>query len=104
MRAAGAATAHLSQSPTPSRLLKRKGMWDNLLFVFSTDNGGPIYYNGSAGANNYPLRGGKMNNFEGGIRGNAFVSGGFLPPSVRGTKYAVTTLTNVPSNARHIHS
>lgn len=70
-----------------TRLLKRKGMWDNLLFVFSTDNGGPIYYNGSAGANNYPLRGGKMNNFEGGIRGNAFVSGGFLPPSVRGTKF-----------------
>ena len=28
-----------------------------------------------------------MNNWEGGIRGNSFVSGGFLPPSVRGTKF-----------------
>ena len=67
--------------------LKAKGMWDDLLVVFSTDNGGPIYGNGSAGANNYPLKGGKMNNWEGGIRGNAFVSGGFVPPSMRGTKY-----------------
>ena len=47
-------------------LLRSKGMWDNLLIVFSTDNGGPIYANGTAGANNYPLKGGKMNNWEGG--------------------------------------
>ena len=67
--------------------LKAKGMWDDLLIVFSTDNGGPIYGNGSAGANNYPLKGGKMNNWEGGIRGNAFVSGGFVPPAMRGVKY-----------------
>jgi hypothetical protein len=38
-----------------------------------------------AGANNYPLRGGKYSLFEGGIRANSFVSGGFLPPAVRGT-------------------
>ena len=67
--------------------LREKGMWDDLLLVFSTDNGGPIYFNGSAGANNYPLKGGKMNNWEGGIRGNAFVSGGFVPPAMRGVKY-----------------
>jgi len=66
---------------------KRKGMWDDTLVVFSTDNGGPVYGNGTAGANNFPLRGGKMNNWEGGIRGNAFVSGGFLPPSRRGIKW-----------------
>jgi arylsulfatase I/J len=40
-------------------LLKEKGMWDNTIVVFSADNGGPIYYNGSAGANNYPLKGGR---------------------------------------------
>ena len=40
--------------------LKAKGMWDNLLWVTSADNGGPIYANGSAGANNWPLRGGKV--------------------------------------------
>jgi len=37
-------------------VFKAKGMWDDLLMVFSTDNGGPIYNNGSAGANNCPLR------------------------------------------------
>ena len=40
--------------------LRQKEMWDNLLIVFSTDNGGPIYNNGSAGANNFPLKGGKV--------------------------------------------
>lgn len=39
------------------------------------------------GANNFPLTGGKASNWEGGIRGNAFVSGGYLPPSMRGIKY-----------------
>merc|ERR1712232_352738 len=40
---------------------------------------------GEAGASNYPLRGGKYSLFEGGIRSNSFVSGGFLPKAVRGT-------------------
>ena len=62
--------------------LKSKGMWDNTLLVFTTDNGGPIYEPGSA--NNYPLRGGKYSDFEGGVRTNTFISGGFIPPSSRG--------------------
>ena len=64
--------------------LKSRGLWDNLLLVTSTDNGGPVYLSG--GANNYPLKGGKMSDWQGGIRGNAFVSGGLLPEAVRGTK------------------
>ncbi len=45
-------------------LLKSKGMWDDMVVVFSADNGGPIYGNtGTGGANNYPLKGGKMNNW-----------------------------------------
>ena len=52
--------------------LKSRGMWDNLLFVTSSDNGGPVYPGG--GANNYPLKGGKMGDWQGGIRVNAFVS------------------------------
>lgn len=64
--------------------LKIRGMWDNLLFVTSSDNGGPEYAGG--GANNYPLRGGKLTDWQGGIRVNAFVSGGFLPQMMRGKK------------------
>ena len=64
--------------------LQKRGMWDNLLFVTSSDNGGPVYPGG--GANNYPLKGGKVSDWQGGIRVNAFVSGGFLPQAMRGKK------------------
>ena len=64
--------------------LKGREMWDNLLFVTSTDNGGPVYPGG--GANNFPLKGGKVSDWQGGIRGNAFVSGGYLPEAMRGQK------------------
>lgn len=64
--------------------LKAKEMWDNLLFVTSSDNGGPVYPGG--GANNYPLKGGKMSDWQGGVRVNAFVSGGYLPEKMRGQK------------------
>jgi arylsulfatase B len=66
-------------------LLKSKGLWDETLMVLSADNGGPLDVVES-GANNNPLRGGKYSEFEGGIRANSFVSGGYLPESVRGTK------------------
>ena len=65
--------------------IKAKGMWENSFVLVSSDNGGPIYRNGAAGANNYPLRGGKKSNFEGGVRVNAFVTGGIIPAAVRGT-------------------
>jgi arylsulfatase I/J len=64
--------------------LKKRNMWDNLLFVTSSDNGGPVYPGG--GANNYPLKGGKLTDWQGGIRVNAFVSGGYLPEKMRGQK------------------
>jgi len=63
--------------------LKAKGLWDNTFLLFISDNGGPIYNPGSA--NNYPLRGGKYNDFEGGVRVNAFLAGGAVPESMRGT-------------------
>lgn len=82
-------------------MLKDKGIWENTLIVLSSDNGGfvkpingpcnsdsnnrTICFNGEAGANNYPLKGGKYSSFEGGIRANAFVSGGYLPEKVKGT-------------------
>eukprot|EP00927_Polykrikos_kofoidii_P045563 TRINITY_DN3958_c0_g1_i1.p1 TRINITY_DN3958_c0_g1~~TRINITY_DN3958_c0_g1_i1.p1 ORF type:complete len:587 (-),score=57.24 TRINITY_DN3958_c0_g1_i1:104-1714(-) len=68
--------------------LKQKHMWENTLLVVSSDNGGPIYAGKSlrmfGGASNYPLRGGKTSDFEGGIRVNQFVSGGLIPKSMRG--------------------
>ena len=67
-----------------TRALKKKEMWDNLLFVTSSDNGGPVH-TGTA-ANNYPLKGGKLTDWQGGVRVNAFVSGGYLPEKMRGQK------------------
>ena len=65
--------------------LKTKGLWDNLLFIVSSDNGGPVSPPGQA-ANNYPLKGGKHTDWQGGVRVNAFASGGYLPESMRGRK------------------
>jgi len=75
--------------------LKVKGIYDNTLILMFSDNGGPIYVNSqrgvagktffvTGGANNYPLTGGKFGTFEGGIRVNAFVSGGYIPEARRG--------------------
>ena len=41
--------------------LKQRGLWDKLLFITSSDNGGPIFQ----AANNFPLRGAKYSNFQG---------------------------------------
>ena len=63
--------------------LKTNGLWNNTLIVFSSDNGGEINLDETA-ANNYPFRGAKFVPLEGGIRVNAFVSGGYLPSDRRG--------------------
>jgi arylsulfatase I/J len=76
---------------TVEAALRARGFWENLLWVTTSDNGGPLAKGqpgsslvGTSGSNNYPLRGGKIGNMEGGIRLNAFVSGGALPPARRG--------------------
>ena len=63
-----------------------KGMFENTLLAFLSDNGGPIYL--PAGANNYPLKGGKWSDWQGGVLANAFISGGVVPASIRGTVHA----------------
>lgn len=60
--------------------LKGKNMYGNTLIVLTSDNGAEEKYSA-----NYPLRGGKYTTWEGGVRVPAFVSGGFVPSSVRGT-------------------
>jgi len=64
-----------------TRALRRRGLWENTLLLFSADNGGEHVGPG----NNYPLRGGKYTDFEGGTRNVAFASGGWLPAALRGT-------------------
>ena len=61
--------------------LKAAGMYEDTLIVWQTDNGSPIQVAGS----NHPLRGCKGTNWEGGVRVPAFISGGLVPPSERGT-------------------
>ena len=73
--------------------LKINGLWNNTLLVFHSDNGGEIMGAGVCGGNNFPLTGGKFSNWEGGIRANAFVAGGLIPVSKRGTKQDQTYVT-----------
>eukprot|EP00756_Hemistasia_phaeocysticola_P054366 Hpha_TRINITY_DN30294_c0_g1::TRINITY_DN30294_c0_g1_i1::g.27098::m.27098 len=66
--------------------LERRGMLDDTLIWFQTDNGAATpACGGWTGAQNYPLRGGKCTAWEGGLRGTAFISGAGLAPEVRGT-------------------
>jgi len=67
--------------------LKAKGMYDHTLMVFTSDNGGTADTKGDVGGNNYPLRGGKHTQWQGGMRTTSFVSGGFLPSSLRGSTH-----------------
>ena len=67
--------------------LRQAGLYNNTLLVVSSDNGGWIQLN--RGGNNYPLRGGKVSDFEGGVRTAAFVAGGYLEkvvPHLIGTR------------------
>jgi len=74
--------------------LKEKGIWDNALVVFTTDNGGSSvgafdntnynYYSVGAGWN-HPHRAGKATLMEGGVHNRAWITGGLVPHQFRGT-------------------
>jgi len=65
--------------------LLEQNLWDNTLLIVQSDNGGSLKLTSAAG-NNYPLRGGKSSDFEGGIRAVTIVNGGYLPDARRGQK------------------
>ncbi|XP_068717714.1 arylsulfatase B-like isoform X2 [Montipora capricornis] len=53
--------------------LKSRGLYDNSVIVFSTDNGGPAAGFDMNWACNFPLRGVKRTLWEGGVRGAGFI-------------------------------
>ncbi|CAE7794915.1 Arsb [Symbiodinium sp. CCMP2592] len=65
--------------------LKERQMFEDTLIIFISDNGGSVHLRG--GGNNYPLKSGKAADFEGGVRTNAFISGGFVPAEHRGSTF-----------------
>lgn len=69
--------------------LKDNDMWDNTLIFMTTDNGALPYsqqiFGWSDWGCNWPLRSGKVTNYEGGIKVWAGMSGGLVPPELRGT-------------------
>lgn len=65
--------------------LERSGLWDNTVFVWTSDNGAAIELDTGA-KNAWPLKGGYYTDWEGGVRAPALVSGGFLPATQRGRR------------------
>lgn len=53
--------------------LKKEGLYDNTIIVFTSDNGGLIGNKKSPKTNNYPLRSGKGDIYEGGVRVPTFI-------------------------------
>lgn len=55
--------------------LKAAGVWEDLVVIFTTDNGGPTETGWVQGSSNWPKRGGKSTIWEGGTTGDAFMWG-----------------------------
>lgn len=59
--------------------LQKRKMWEDTLFIVSSDNGGPVEHE-----SNYPLRGAKGSDLEGGVRAIALAAGPVIPSAQRG--------------------
>jgi arylsulfatase A-like enzyme len=58
-----------------TRALKDAGLWEDTIVIFTTDNGGPTTTCAVQGSSNFPQRGGKCSIWEGGTKGDGFLSG-----------------------------
>ncbi|XP_053408550.1 arylsulfatase B-like isoform X4 [Mercenaria mercenaria] len=58
---------------TVVKTLESRGMMNNTIIMFTTDNGGPANGFDANAANNFPLRGVKATLWEGGVRGVGFI-------------------------------
>ncbi|MBN1125722.1 MAG: sulfatase-like hydrolase/transferase [Sedimentisphaerales bacterium] len=76
------------------QLLKDTGQWGNTLVIFTSDNGGQT----GVGANNGPLRGGKQDMWEGGIREPfCAVWPGHIPTGIRKVDTVACTMDLYPT-------
>ena len=76
-----------------TQALKAAGQWENTLFLFMTDNGGQT----DSGSSNWPLRGGKLTVYEGGVRGIAFLHGPGLGVRAGSTDMLIHTVDWLPT-------
>ena len=85
--------------------LKNKGLWENTVFVFFSDNGGEEY----SGTSNAPLRGYKFQEFEGGIRtagivNSPLIRGGLVNEALIHVTDWLPTLLNIADNGVQIEN
>jgi len=67
--------------------LRARRMFDDTLFLVTTDNGGPTTECSTTGQSNWPYRGSKCSVWEGGTRGTFFLTWAGLPAGVRGGRF-----------------
>jgi len=70
--------------------LKDNDLYDNTIIFITTDNGATPYSGLDGWSDfgcNWPLRGGKVTHFEGGLKVFAGMSGGLIPEELRGTTF-----------------
>ena len=70
-----------------SAALRARGMYEDTLFVVTTDNGGPTTECSTTGQSNWPYRGSKCSVWEGGTRGVAIMHWAGLPIHARATTF-----------------
>lgn len=63
--------------------LSQAGMLENTIIVYSSDNGGIPYGDHASRGYNWPLRGGKLTLWEGGVRVPGFIWSSLLKKSPR---------------------